>query len=109
MDSILFTGVIRRDGADCYSLSFPDFPGLQTKWKSQDKAEEMAVAGLTCHFDTMIEYEEQIPKPSNIEDIVTDSRHGDAVSFIIVPVNVICSGAPWGTTVASSSNASSWA
>ncbi len=86
MESILFTGVIRKNGINNFSLSFPDFPGLRTKYETQDKAEEMAIAGLSCHFDTMVEYEEKIPNPSSVEDIVTDARHGDAVSFIIVPV-----------------------
>ena len=86
MESILFTGVIRKHGADDFTLTFPDFPELRTTWKSLDKAEEMAIAGLTCHFDTMVEYEEKIPMPSNVDDIVADSKNGDAVSFVIVPV-----------------------
>jgi predicted RNase H-like HicB family nuclease len=67
-------------------VSFPDFPGCSTTGKTIDEAKDLADEALLLHLEGMREDGEQLPVPSNLEDIVADPENADAVAFLVVSI-----------------------
>jgi predicted RNase H-like HicB family nuclease len=80
MDYIAY---LHKDTKSDFGVSFPDFPGCVTAGKSLDEASRKAPEALAFHIAGMIEDGEKIPKPSKIDDLVTDPDRRDAVAFLV--------------------------
>lgn len=81
-----YIALIHKDSDSDFGVSFPDFPGCVTAGKSIDEAKDMAQEALSGHIDTMIEFDEEVPAPSDLEKIIASSDSSDVVAFFILSV-----------------------
>ena len=81
-----YIAVVHKEPASDYGVSFPDFPGCITAGKTIDEAKDLAYEALLLHWEGLREDGEQLPAPSNLEDIVADPENADAVAFLVVSV-----------------------
>src|SRR5467141_4570353 len=82
MDYIAY---LHKDGKSDFGVSFPDFPGCVTAGKSFDEASRRAPEALAFHIAGMLEDGEKIPKPSKMDDLVSDTDRQNAVEFLVTP------------------------
>lgn len=71
-----YVGLIHKEDASDYGVSFPDFPGVVTAGASFDEARELAEQALAFHVEGLIDDGEAIPDPTSLERITAqaDSR-----------------------------------
>ena len=81
-----YIAVVQKEPASDYGVSFPDFPGCITAGKTIDEAKDLAYEALLLHLEGLREEGEQLPAPSNLEDIVADPENAEAVAFLVVSV-----------------------
>jgi predicted RNase H-like HicB family nuclease len=81
-----YIAVVHKEPASDYGVSFPDFPGCITAGKTIDEAKDLAYEALLLHCEGLREDGEQLPDPSNLEDIIADPENADAVAFLVVSV-----------------------
>ncbi len=81
-----YIAVVHKGPAGDYGVSFPGFPGCITAGKTMDEAKDLAHEALLLHLEGLREDGEQLPAPSNLEDIVADPENADAVAFLVVSV-----------------------
>jgi predicted RNase H-like HicB family nuclease len=81
-----YIAVVHKEPTSDYGVSFPDFPGCITAGKSIDEAKDLAYEALLLHLEGLREDGEQLPAPTNLEDIVADPENADAVAFLVVSV-----------------------
>ena len=82
-----YIAVVHKDPKSDFGVSFPDFPGCITAGSSIDEAKDMAHDALDLHIKGMLEDGENIPTPSNLEDIMADPDYSDAVAILVVTVS----------------------
>jgi predicted RNase H-like HicB family nuclease len=82
-----YIAVVHKDPKSDFGVSFPDFPGCITAGSSIDEAKDMAYDALYLHLKGMLEDGENIPAPSNLEDIMADPDYSDAVAILVVAVS----------------------
>ena len=82
-----YIAVVNKDPKSDFGVSFPDFPGCITAGSSIDEAKDMAHDALDLHIKGMLEDGENIPSPSNLEDIMADPDYSDAVAILVVTVS----------------------
>jgi predicted RNase H-like HicB family nuclease/uncharacterized protein (DUF1778 family) len=80
MDYIAY---LHKDSKSDFGVSFPDFPGCVTAGKSLDEASRKAPEALAFHIAGMMEDGEKIPKPSKMDDLVSDPDRQNAVAFLV--------------------------
>jgi predicted RNase H-like HicB family nuclease len=80
MDYIAY---LHKDGKSDFGVSFPDFPGCVTAGKSLEEASRKAPEALAFHIAGMMEDGEKIPKPSKMDDLVSDPDRKNAVAFLV--------------------------
>ena len=81
-----YIGVIHKEAASDYGVSFPDFPGVITAGKDLDDARVMAEEALAMHVHGLVEDGMAIPQPSTLEDVMSDPDNRDASAVIVVTV-----------------------
>lgn len=77
-------GIIHKDAASDFGVSFPDFPGCVTAGKTLDEAARMAQEALAGHVAVMVEFGESIPAPMGLEQAQGHELAEGAVAFIVV-------------------------
>lgn len=80
-----YIGLIHKEDASDYGVSFPDFPGVITAGIDLDDARAMAEEALAFHIEAMVEDGEAIPEPSGLEAVMTDPLNKEAVA-VLIPV-----------------------
>jgi len=78
-----YIGLIHKDAASDYGVSFPDFPGLITAGKTLDDARAMAAEALALHIEGLTEDGEAIPEPSTLETIMADPDNKTGVAILV--------------------------
>lgn len=78
-----YIALIHKDPDSDYSVSFPDFPGFVTAGATIDDAKAMAAEALAFHVAGMIEDGDGIPAPSDLETVIQDREHREAVAFLV--------------------------
>ena len=73
---LVYPAIFYYEENECYSVEIPDLPGCITQGDNLTEAMEMAQDAATGWLLTTIEEEEEIPKPSNIEDIKVETKKG---------------------------------
>jgi predicted RNase H-like HicB family nuclease len=63
-----YIGLIHKEAASDYGVSFPDFPGVVTAAKDLDDARAMADEALALHIEGLVEDGEAIPEASSLEE-----------------------------------------
>jgi predicted RNase H-like HicB family nuclease len=69
MDYIAY---LHKDRDSDFGVSFPDFPGCVTAGRTLEEARRMAVEALTLHIQGMVEDDEVVPAPSNLDALAND-------------------------------------
>jgi predicted RNase H-like HicB family nuclease len=78
-----YIGLIHKDAASDYGVSFPDFPGVVTAGKDLDEARAMADEALALHIEGLIEDGETVPEPSSLDEIMADPENRDGVAILV--------------------------
>lgn len=81
-----YIAIVHKEPASDYGVSFPDFPSCITAGKTIDEAKDLAYESLVLHIISQQEDGEQLPAPTNLEDIIADPENVDAVAFLVVSV-----------------------
>ena len=77
-----YIGLIHKEAASDYGVSFPDLPGCVTAGKSLEEARVMAQEALTLHVAGMIEDSEAIPAPSSLDEIMADPENEGSIAVL---------------------------
>ncbi|TIT99429.1 MAG: hypothetical protein E5W43_11945 [Mesorhizobium sp.] len=80
-----YIGLIHKEDASDYGVSFPDFPGVATAGASLGEARDLAEQALAFHVEGLIDDGEAIPEPSSLEQIMADADNQE-LATIIVPL-----------------------
>jgi len=80
-----YVGLIHKEGASDYGVSFPDFPGVVSAGESLEEARELAQQALTFHVEGLIDDGETVPDPTSLEKVAADADHGE-LTTIMVPL-----------------------
>jgi predicted RNase H-like HicB family nuclease len=86
-----YIGLIHKEAASDYGVSFPDFPGVVTAGTTLDDARAMAEEALAFHIDGLVADGEAIPEPSRLDAVMADPENRDAV-VILVAAKTAASG-----------------
>jgi predicted RNase H-like HicB family nuclease len=78
-----YIGLIHKDAASDYSVSFPDFPGCITAGTSLDEARDFAAEALALHLEGMAEDGEAVPEPTSLEAIMADVENRNCVAILV--------------------------
>lgn len=78
-----YIGLIHKEAASDFGVSFPDFPGVATAGTSLDDARAMAEEALALHVEGLIEDGEAIPEPSTLDEVMADPDNKDAVAILV--------------------------
>jgi predicted RNase H-like HicB family nuclease len=81
-----YIAIVHKETKSDFGVSFPDFPGCITAGKDIDEAKDMAEEALTLHIHGMLEDGEQLPVPSRLEDIMSDSDYANPIAYLVVSV-----------------------
>jgi len=81
-----YIAIVHKEAKSDFGVSFPDFPGCITAGKNIDEAKDMAQEALTLHIQGMLEDSEQLPNPSRLEEIMSDSDYANAIAYLVVSV-----------------------
>ncbi|MDB5597260.1 MAG: hypothetical protein JWM36_4221 [Hyphomicrobiales bacterium] len=77
-----YIGLIHKEAASDYGVSFPDLPGCVTAGKSLEEARVMAQEALTLHVAGMIEDGEAIPAPTSLDEIMADPENEGSIAVL---------------------------
>jgi predicted RNase H-like HicB family nuclease len=78
-----YIGLIHKEAASDFGVSFPDFPGVITAGTSLDDARAMAEEALAFHVEGMVADGEVVPEPSTLEQVMTDPDNKDGVAILV--------------------------
>ncbi len=82
-----YVAVIRRDNDTDYGVDFPDFPGCISSGTTIEEAVALGREALAGHVAVMTEYDEQIPRPTDAETILSGLRNrDDFVALFLAPI-----------------------
>jgi predicted RNase H-like HicB family nuclease len=77
-----YIGLVHKEAASAYGVSFADFPGVVTAGATLDEARAMAQEALAFHIEGLAADGGVIPEPSDFEEVMADpvnqaARPGD--------------------------------
>jgi predicted RNase H-like HicB family nuclease len=78
-----YIAIIHKDEGSDYGVSFPDFPGCITAGHTLEEARTLAAEALALHIKGMSEDGEDIPAPSDLDQIMTAPDFRDGVAFLV--------------------------
>jgi predicted RNase H-like HicB family nuclease len=78
-----YIGLIHKEAASDFGVSFPDFPGVVTAGRSLDDARAMAEEALAFHIEGMVADGEVIPEPSRLEEVMANPENKDGVVMLV--------------------------
>jgi predicted RNase H-like HicB family nuclease len=80
-----YVGLIHKEEASDFGVSFPDLPGVVTAGASLDEARELAEQALAFHVEGLIDDGEAVPAPTSLEKVAADADRGE-LTTIMVPL-----------------------
>lgn len=78
-----YIGLIHKEAASDFGVSFPDFPGVVTAGTDLDDARAMADEALSFHIEGLVEDGEAVPEPSSLEAVMADPANREAVAILV--------------------------
>lgn len=78
-----YIALIHKDKDSDYGVSFPDFPGCITAGSTIEEAKDMAQEALQFHVQGMLEDDETLPEPSDMDAVMQDAVARKAVAFLV--------------------------
>ena len=82
MSVYVFPAIVHKEG-DTYGVMFPDLPGCVSVGDSQREIALNASEALGGHLEVMLEHEEALPEPTDLETLELDADGGD-IGVILV-------------------------
>lgn len=80
-----YVGLIHKEDASEYGMSFPNLPGVVTAGATLDEASELAEQALAFHVEGLIEDGEAVPDPTCLGKVMADADRR-VVTTILVPL-----------------------
>jgi predicted RNase H-like HicB family nuclease len=80
-----YIGLIHKEEASDYGVSFPDLPGCITAGRTLDEARAMAEEALALHLEGLVEDGERVPEPSSLSEIMSLAENREAVAILVPP------------------------
>nr|WP_051334223.1 type II toxin-antitoxin system HicB family antitoxin [Mesorhizobium sp. WSM3224] len=80
-----YVGLIHKEDASDYGVSFPDFPGAVTAGASLEEACQLAEQALAFHVEGLVDDRETIPDPTSLEKVMADTDRRE-LATIMVPL-----------------------
>lgn len=80
-----YVGLIHKEDASDYGVSFPDFPGVVTAGASLEEARELAEQALAFHVEGLIEDGKAVPDPTSLAKVMADADRR-VLAPIMVPL-----------------------
>jgi len=78
-----YIGLIHKEEASDYGVSFPDFPGVVTAGKDLDDARAMAEEALALHVEGLVADGEAVPEPSSLEEVMADPQNQNGAAILV--------------------------
>jgi len=78
-----YIGLIHKESASDFGISFPDFPGCVSAGTTLDEALAMGREALDGHIEAMVEAGEAIPAPSDIDTVMKNPENRDGVAVLV--------------------------
>ncbi|RAZ75858.1 type II toxin-antitoxin system HicB family antitoxin [Mesorhizobium atlanticum] len=83
-----YVGLIHKEDASDYGVSFPDFPGVVTAGASLGEARELAEQALAFHVEGLIYDGEAVPDPTSLKKVLADAA-GEELTTIMIPLRTL--------------------
>lgn len=80
-----YIGIIHKDLESCYGISFPDFPGCISAGDTLQEAMTSGAEALGAHIRWMERAGDNIPPPSDLDDVVADPDFAGGIPVVITP------------------------
>lgn len=80
LQEYVYPAIFHANEDGTYTILFPDLPGCISEGKSLGNAMKMAEAALTQWIEYLKDNKEEIPAPSNLQDVELESN--EFVNFI---------------------------
>jgi predicted RNase H-like HicB family nuclease len=78
-----YIGIIHKDVASDFGISFPDFPGCVSAGSTLDEVLRMGQEALAGHISVLVDDGEAIPEPSGMEAVLQDPDNRDGTPVLI--------------------------
>ena len=78
-----YLGLIHKEPASDFGVSFPDFPGCVSAGETLEEAQAMAREALALHVEGLLEDGETLPRPSSLDEIMAEPGNSDAVACLV--------------------------
>lgn len=78
-----YIGIVHKDPASDFGVSFPDFPGCVSAGQTLAEAAALAQEALLAHIGFMAEGGEPIPEPMTLETALADPDFSDGVPILV--------------------------
>ena len=78
-----YIALIHKDADSDFGVSFPDVPGCVTAGATLDEARDMAEEALAFHIGGLEQDGEDLPEPSSLEAVMSDSENHDGVAILV--------------------------
>jgi predicted RNase H-like HicB family nuclease len=77
-----YVGLVHKEAASDYDVSFPDFPGVVTVGATLDEVRVMAQEALAFHIEGWLQMR-VIPEPSDLEEVMANPVNRDGVAMLV--------------------------
>jgi len=78
-----YIGLIHKEDASDFGVSFPDFPGVATAGTTLEDARAMADEALAFHIEGLVADGEAIPEPSSLDEVMASPENRDGVAILV--------------------------
>lgn len=85
----VYPAVITKAEGEDYGVVFPDLPGCVTTGETIVEAAKMAIEALAGHVETMIEANEPVPEPAELDTPLPNWLTGIAGKTVATPVLLV--------------------
>lgn len=82
MSVYVFPAIIHKED-DIYGVTFPDLPGCVSVGDSQQEIALNAAEALSGHLEILLEGDERLPEPTQLEAIKFDLDSGDIGAILV--------------------------
>lgn len=83
-----FYAVLQKESTD-YNVYYPDLPGVVTFGRDIEDAVNMAQDALEGHLSVMEDEGEEIPKPSDYQELVNNLDKNEQLQLITVDTKLV--------------------
>jgi predicted RNase H-like HicB family nuclease len=78
-----YIALLRKEDGTDYGVDFPDLPGCVTAGSTLEEARRNAAEALQFHLEGLTDAGQDIPAPSDLDEIMGDPHNADAVVLLV--------------------------